>query len=166
LASRLGWRFADLDPLIEARAGKSIARIFLEDGESEFRRLESEILNEQVRLKDQIISSGGGAILSETNRNCMRTAGPVVWLQASVPVIVARLSQDQLTAGRRPSLTGTDVMAEVSTVLAQRIPLYQEIATLSFSTDDRSPDQLAGDILKELRLRERLGHEPDPPRAR
>jgi shikimate kinase len=156
LASRLGYHFADLDLLIETRAGKSIARIFGENGEPEFRRLESEILAEQVRLHDRVISSGGGAILDPANRNCMRAAGPIVWLQASIPVILARLQHDASTAERRPPLTGTDAMTEVGTVLAQRMPLYQEIATLTLSTDERTPDQLVEEVLDGLRLRERL----------
>ena len=86
LAERLGWEFVDLDERIEALAGKSIARIFSEDGEDEFRRLEHETLVEQARLaregSPRAAALGGGAFTFERNRRAISGAGVSIWLDA------------------------------------------------------------------------------------
>src|SRR5688572_27406814 len=76
LARRLGWRFLDLDPLIEAEAGLPIAQIFEQKGEAEFRRLETELTGRLASEPDLVLAPGGGWIL----RNTMPSAW-LVWLQ-------------------------------------------------------------------------------------
>ena len=60
LASRLGWAFEDFDTAIEARAGRSVSQIFSEDGEAGFRRLELEVAEELLALRNTVVASGGG----------------------------------------------------------------------------------------------------------
>ena len=84
LARRLGWAFADSDQEVEARAGRTIAQIFSDDGEAGFRRTEREVISGLLKQHKLVLSSGGGAILDVDTRGDIAAAGPVVWLQASV----------------------------------------------------------------------------------
>src|SRR4029079_3154262 len=79
LAERLSYDWIDADDELELRAGKSIAQIFADDGEGEFRDLETQIFAELSRRSRAVVALGGGAILREANRAAIRAAGPVVW---------------------------------------------------------------------------------------
>jgi shikimate kinase len=97
-----------------------------------------------------VIAAGGGAVLAPETRERMGAAGPVVWLQASVDEILARLQADVSTTARRPSLTGHDPRIEVETLLAARQPLYAEIATIVVHTDGRSTQAVVDEVLTQL----------------
>ena len=157
LARRLGWTWADSDSLIEQRAGCSIAQIFESEGESGFRRMESDVLFELLGKTDLVIASGGGAILSEGNRGLMRSAGPVVWLHVSAATLADRLSKAR-SADRRPSLTGRPIAEEVAEVLAVREPLYRECASLIVDAESERPEQVAKRIARQFA--ERAQQEP------
>ena len=150
LAERLGYDSIDADAEIERRAGKSIAAIFADDGETAFRDLESQLVAELAELRRTVIALGGGAVLRETNRNAIRAAGPVVWLTAPVDVIVARLAADPATAGRRPNLTKTGGREEVEALLTERTPIYRQCATLVVNTDGKTCAQVADEIAAKL----------------
>jgi len=152
LAERLGWNFVDLDPGIEQQAGISIAEIFQQHGEPFFRHLESNALLQALSGDRSVISPGGGSILDPANRSAMKAAGPVVWLAASVETISERLSHDPSTQQSRPSLTGGNVITEIQDVLNQRLPFYEEAATLVISTDNRSPAAIVDEIVQQLSL--------------
>src|SRR5262249_37450454 len=87
LAERLGWSWLDADEVLEARFGQSISDIFAADGESAFRLMEASVLDDLCRLKKHVIATGGGVVLSATNREHMRQTGHVVWLVADVDTI-------------------------------------------------------------------------------
>src|SRR5262245_42183978 len=91
LAERLGYDWIDADDELEHRAGKTIAQIFADDGEGHFRDLEAKIVAELSCQSRTVVALGGGAILRETNRAAIRTAGPVVWLTASIDTLAARI---------------------------------------------------------------------------
>lgn len=150
LAKRLNCSCIDSDYQVEALAGKSIAEIFQEDGEATFRKLETDVLQQLLLETDLVIAAGGGAILAEVNRQRMRSAGPVVWLEASVPTLAARLTNDQSSATRRPSLTGQSISEEIQQVLEARIPLYQQTATIIIDADHAAPEQLADQIFMQV----------------
>ncbi|MFO0975518.1 MAG: shikimate kinase AroL [Planctomycetaceae bacterium] len=150
LAKRIGWSHVDSDRIIEERAGCSIRQIFETEGEAGFRKRESEVLNELLQQKNQVIASGGGAILSEANRLAMRAAGPVVWLSASVATLAKRLGHDRSSGQNRPSLTGRPIDQEVAEVLAVREPLYRSAATLIVNSDGESPEHVARRIARHL----------------
>lgn len=150
LAKRLDWDFVDTDQEIERRAGKTIASIFSEDGEPAFRALEREELSRQLFREHLIISAGGGAILDQSSRQNMTAAGPVVWLQASVEVIVERLRSDQSTAANRPALTQEGIYEEIATVLGQREQYYSEAATIILNTDGRAIANIVDDIVAQI----------------
>ncbi|MCH2210089.1 MAG: shikimate kinase [Fuerstiella sp.] len=150
LADMLDLSSIDSDDVIEARAGRSIAEIFAQDGEPEFRRIEQDVIRDLTGQDALIIAAGGGAILDLQNRQRMKESGPVVWLQASVPQLARRIRQDQSTANRRPSLTGQSVEDEIETVLTVRFPLYADASTIRINTDGLSPDQVATEIRSQL----------------
>lgn len=152
LAARLGCHWVDADEEIAARAGCSIADIFARRGESEFRRLEAEVLADLLPRGRIVVSTGGGAILNPATRKAMRAAGPVVWLQASPDSILRRIGQDLQRGGSRPALTPLDPRPELEQLLAQRAPLYAECATMTIDTDALDVDHVVAEILRQLPL--------------
>lgn len=152
LARRLGYEFDDIDDRIEERAGKSIAAIFSEDGEPAFRDLESELLRELCGRRKTVIALGGGTLGRLENRQAVMAAGPAVWVTASVDTIDQRMTGDPTTAARRPNLTPVGGRAEIETLLAMRMPQYQECATIVVSSEELSPAALAAEIARQLGL--------------
>ncbi|MEZ6128219.1 MAG: shikimate kinase [Planctomycetaceae bacterium] len=150
IAAALNCECIDSDDRVEAVAGKSIQRIFAEDGEPVFRQLETDVLRQVYAQSPVVVSAGGGAILAAANRQMMSSAGPVVWLRATVDTLAARITGDDSSATRRPSLTGRSVVDEVADVLEVRTPLYREVATLVVDADTQTPQQIANHVLAEL----------------
>ena len=152
LAERLGWDWIDADVEIERRAGRSIAEIFACQGEPAFRDLESAVIAELCRRDRLVLAAGGGAPLRPANCQAMHSGGKVVWLRASAEAIRARMAGDATTASRRPNLTGQDPSAEIVHLLALREPIYAASADLEVDTQQKSPEQVAGEILARLSL--------------
>ena len=150
LAEHLGCGCVDSDQVIEQRAGKSIAEIFADDGESAFRQLETEVLTDLLKQSSLIVAAGGGAILSDVNRERMRAAGEVVWLRASAEILAERISSDAASKGMRPSLTGKPIGEEVAEVLTARTPLYEAAATITVDAGEGSPQEIADRIIAQL----------------
>ncbi len=151
IAQRLGWDWIDADVEIERRSGKSIARIFAEDGEPAFRDLEEAVIADLCRRERLVLAAGGGAPLRPESRQRMRASGKVVWLTARPETILARMSADATTAARRPNLTEKDPLAEIVEVLARREPVYRQSADLILDTEGRPPDALAEAILAHFK---------------
>jgi shikimate kinase len=152
LAQRLGWDWIDADVEIEQRAGKSIARIFAEEGEAAFRDLEAAVIGDLCGRSRLVLAAGGGAPLRAESRLLMRNSGQVVWLTATPDTILARMTGDASTAGRRPSLTSHPPREEIVQLLTRREPIYRQSAHLIVDTEGKSPDQLAEEILAGLEL--------------
>ena len=143
LAALLGYRFFDLDDLIEEQAGKTVQAIFAEMGEPEFRRLEREILLSCNGMVRTVIALGGGAYVSEENRASMRGIGTTVWLACPLEVCLGRISGDR----SRPLLGSKD---EMRALLEQRRPAYAE-ADFAIHAGDLSPERLALEIRRLLK---------------
>jgi shikimate kinase len=152
LAERLGWDWIDADVEIERLAGKSIARIFAEEGEGAFRGLEAEVIAGLCGRRRLVVAAGGGAPLREESRRAMRRSGQVVWLTATPETILARMSGDASTGDRRPSLTNRPPLEEIVQLLGRREPIYRESAHLIVDTEGKSPEQLADEILAGLEI--------------
>jgi len=152
LAERLGWPWIDSDVQVEHRAGKAIARIFAEDGEPAFRDLEAAVIADLCRQGPLVLAAGGGAPLRPESRRAMRAAGHVVWLTARPETIHARMAADATTASRRPSLTDRSALDEIVLLLSRREPIYRETAHLEIDTENKTPEQLAEEILRGLGL--------------
>lgn len=136
--------FVDLDGLIVKEAGKSIPNIFAEEGEAVFRTLESICLAEVLQSSsEQVVATGGGAILSATNRVLMKEKGAVIWLDASPEILAERISGDK----NRPLLNGVDPLEKMITLTKQRNPLYAEIADLRIDTGVLSDKEAVAKIM-------------------
>lgn len=144
VARRRSCAFVDADRLLEERLGCPIATWFAREGEAAFRAREAEVLAEALAGDgDLVLATGGGAVLLPGNRELLRRrGGVVVYLEADVHLLQARLRAD---AGGRPSLTGAPVADEVPALLAARAPLYREVATATLPAD-LPADELAGRI--------------------
>jgi len=140
LAKRLNCEFVDVDQLIEARVGKSISDIFAGMGESKFRRLESDAIDECRGHQRAVIALGGGAYASEENRNVLRSVGKTVWLDCPLEICLQRVSGDH----SRPLVTDEPQMREL---FERRRPAYAQ-ADYVVQTGDLSPDQLAIEIAR------------------
>lgn len=149
LSARLGCPWFDADEELEARAGRTIKQIFAVDGEAAFRDLEEQITAELLGRDKFILATGGGVILRAANRRRLQAA-QVVWLSARPETLYARIHGDPTTASRRPNLTAAGGMAEIADLVDQRRPLYNEVSDYSVETDQKSPPEIADEILSLL----------------
>ncbi len=149
LHHRLGYPLVDMDHVIELRAGKPITAIFAEDGEETFRDMETSLLEElfEPTAPRRIISTGGGIIVRERNRDLLRQLGYVVWLQAPVHVILDRTSKNR----ERPLLNDPDPADQITTLMTLREPLYQQASHLKVDTAGLDCGELATGILESAR---------------
>jgi len=152
LAEELGWPWIDADAELERRAGKSIKEVFESGGEPEFRDLESAVVTDLAQLDRHIIALGGGAILRQANRTALAGRGKFIWLQASPEVLLTRIQGDATTAARRPNLTGQGGLAEIRSLLEARTPVYAACADVTINGEQRSPAEIAQQIISELSL--------------
>ena len=107
---------------------------------------------EDCARRDRIVlAAGGGAVLRPANRTLLRRMGKVVWLIASPQTILKRVEADSTTAVRRPNLT-TGGQQEVLDLLAARTPIYRQCALLAVDTENKTPDDVAGEIIHRLNL--------------
>ncbi|MFH1747949.1 MAG: shikimate kinase [Planctomycetota bacterium] len=148
LSQRLGWELVDTDELVAKVAGHGIARIFAEEGEPAFRRMESAAIARVVAGRQRVISVGGGAVLSQRNRAWLKTAGLCIWLTAPPEELYRRIQADPRSAVQRPALTAAPELSEVRQVLASREPLYQELADHTVDTTGRGVEEVVEVIMK------------------
>lgn len=149
LAKRLGYRFKDSDQEVERLAGKTIARIFSQEGETHFRDLEEKVIAKFCREDDVVLATGGGAILRESTRQRLAEAGAVVWLTASPETIFKRMKGDSRNEETRPDLTPLGGLEEILQVLTNRAPIYSSLANFTLCTENASPDDLVEDIISQ-----------------
>lgn len=148
LAEQLGWDRIDTDEEIVRRAGKTIPQLFEDEGEEAFRDLESQVLEDVLSTGNQVVATGGGAVLRERNRRVMLSGGLVVSLKADRESLVMRVTS-AAAAGTRPLLAG-DAEAKVSALLESRKHAY-DFAHESIDTSRLTPDEVAMRILEWLR---------------
>src|SRR4029079_9306220 len=150
LARRLGREFADTDKVLVERTGVPVTTIFEIEGEDGFRRRESTVLAELAAQDGLVIATGGGAILSEANRELMRTHGTVIYLRARLENLWERTRQDTT----RPLLRTPDRRATLGELLPAREPLYSEAAHVIVDTGAQSAASLANKVIAALRARD------------
>lgn len=146
LAKQTGKAFHDSDQEIKQRTGVSIPHIFEVEGESGFRARESAALKELVQLRNIVLATGGGAILSEENRALLKRNGTVVYLRASVNDLWTRTRHDK----NRPLLQTEDPHAKLAELFTARDPLYREVADFVIDTSKQSVSSLVHHILHIL----------------
>nr|WP_313174985.1 bifunctional shikimate kinase/3-dehydroquinate synthase AroKB [Massilia sp.] len=146
LARRLGRRFVDSDHAIEARTGASIPWIFEIEGEASFRRREAEMIRELTGQEGIVLATGGGAVLDPASRALLAERGTVIYLRAGIGSILQRTSHDK----NRPLLQTADPRRKLEQLLAQREPLYREIADLVIDTGRPNVQSMVQTILEQL----------------
>lgn len=98
LGKRTGWRAEDVDERIEAHEHRTIASIFVQQGEAYFRQLERVVLGELLPARHAVVATGGGTFVEADNRALMLADGAVAWLDIPLTQVIARVPAD----GRRP----------------------------------------------------------------
>lgn len=150
LAGRLGLDFVDMDQMLEERFGP-VKDIVADKGWPFFREQEARLLEELVDKDNLVLATGGGAVMHEEAWQRLIRTGLAVWLTSDIDKICRRLTDDSVTEGQRPSLTGADVLDEVRKVLAEREPLYKKGSHITVDSN-RTISEVADDI--ETRFRQ------------
>ncbi|MCK5849720.1 MAG: shikimate kinase [Kiritimatiellae bacterium] len=141
LAERLDMEFLDMDDMIVEREGKSISRIFDENGEPYFRSVERELVRELSERPQQIIGTGGGIVLNPDNITDFTKTGLVICLNATPETIFKRLTNDTT----RPLLAEGDKIKKITDLLKSRIDLYAAIP-IQIDTTNLDIQQVADQI--------------------
>ena len=146
LAKALGRDFYDSDREIEDRTGVSISWIFEMEGEAGFRSREQKAIEQLTGLKDIVLATGGGAILSEENRRVLRSRGHVVYLSASVEQLLRRTAKDK----SRPLLQTENPKQQIADLLAKRDPMYRDVADVILKTGEQSIQHVVSGLIQQL----------------
>lgn len=149
LAEALKLDYLDADRELEARSGVSIPTIFEIEGEEGFRRREAALLDELTQRPRTVLATGGGAILDAATRERLHERGLVIYLRASPDEIFRRTRRDR----SRPMLQAADPRARIDELLAEREPLYEQIAHLSVQSAASNPRRLVDRLLAEPSVR-------------
>lgn len=144
LSEHLGLAFVDTDQVIEERAGKSISRIFSEEGESFFRAMERELIEELLQVRNAVISLGGGILADKELRRKIMERGTLVVLSVTPDTVIERVRSQK---GQRPLLEKENLRS----LWEKRGPAYRE-AHLHISTDEISVDTISREIERYLEI--------------
>ncbi|WP_457207050.1 shikimate kinase [Nocardioides sp. P5_C9_2] len=144
LADAWGLPVRDTDADIESSQGRTVADIFVESGEEHFRALEAVAVAEALATHQGVLALGGGAVLDPATRSLL-SGHRVVFLQVGLSEAVKRVG----LGVARPLLLG-NVRSRIKTLLDERTPVYESVATLVVDTDDRTPAEVAAEITEAL----------------
>lgn len=149
VAERLGLRFFDTDKLVEAKAKMPISRIFEEAGEGEFRRLESEVIEEISGGDGKVIAVGGGGVIRQRNVTNLKKGGKLFFLQVSPEEVRKRLDKDPAAVASRPPLIRDDVVDEAREMIGRRERFYREAADFTIVSNGRTPEDVAEEVMRK-----------------
>lgn len=135
--------YLDMDSLIEKRLGMSIAEFFSEKGEGAFRQIESEVLADLLQ-RDQVVSTGGGVVVSQRNRDLLKTNSDNIYLKADFETLYQRIAADK--DNQRP-LFLKNSKEELAAIFQERQAWYEEVASRVLDVTELSPEE----IIEELR---------------
>jgi len=148
LASLLSYEFLDTDDELERRTGVSIPVIFDVEGESGFRERESKVVEDLLSYTGTVISTGGGIVVSEKNRQGLRQAGHVVYLSATPELLAQRLKGSK----NRPLLENVDLKSKLQNLLLEREEYYTSVSHYRIEAGSYSPQEMAKQIRSSLCL--------------
>ena len=144
ISSELFLNFFDTDEEIETRTGASIDCIFDLECEDCFIKRETKVLEEMVKQNSIVLSTGGGIILSETNRELLSSRGTVFYLATPIEVQLERTSKDK----DRPLLKNGDPGEILKNLHIARESLYEEVSDYTVNTENKSSQQVSSEIIK------------------
>ncbi len=143
IARKLDPEFVDMDALLEDRLGMPIARFFEEKGEAAFRQVESEILAYLLKT-DQVVSTGGGVVVSSRNRELLKKNADNIYLKADFETLYQRISAD--TVNQRPLFLNNSKEA-LEIIFNEREAWYEEVASQIVDVSSLNPEE----IIEELK---------------
>jgi shikimate kinase len=146
LAKALNLPFKDADAEIELAAGRSVADIFAERGESDFRAGERRVIARLLKGPPLVLATGGGAFLNADTRRTIKEKAISVWLKADLDVLVRRVKRRDT----RPLLRGAEPREVLERLAAERYPIYAE-ADLTVETSESPHDAAVAAILDALK---------------
>lgn len=149
LARVLGVPFLDSDEEIVRAANRSIAEIFERDGEPFFRAREAEVLARLLRGSPCVLSTGGGAYMSEANRSMISQSGVAVWLRADLDILWNRVRHKTT----RPLLRTANPRDTLRALSQAREPMYAKADVIVDACPDLSVEGMADRVLTALRAR-------------
>ncbi len=145
LASELGYGFVDTDEVITASAKKSINQIFAQEGETEFRQLESDVLSQVSAYTKLTVATGGGIILKRENWSYLHY-GLIVWLDATPELLYNRLKEDTT----RPLLQDSNPLLKIGNLIKERESLYA-LADLRITLQEgETPEEISKRVLAQI----------------
>lgn len=142
VAARLGWRFIDVDDIIEAEAGTTIAQIFAQQGERAFRDIEHGTIARFLSETNLVLALGGGAIEREDTRKLLLNSPGTLLIHLEVE-LETTLARCNGTEGTRPVLAD---QANLAARYQRRLPLYRT-AHISIPADELDPAQVAAAVI-------------------
>lgn len=147
LANTLKTRFFDTDKIIEERLNQSITEIFEDKGETFFRDMESQVIDELTAYDNMVISCGGGSILRSDNVGYLKQNGTLVYLKAPFTVLY-----DRIKASKTRPLIATKQPEETARKLWEaREKAYEGVADITVDTAQKSIDEIVDDIVEVVK---------------
>ena len=134
--------FVDMDALLEDRLGMPIARFFEEKGEAAFRQIEEEVLADLLKT-DQVVSTGGGVVISQKNRDLLKQNPDNIYLKADFETLYQRISDDK--DNQRPLFLNNS-KEDLAAIFDERQAWYEEVASKVIDVSKLSPEE----IIEEL----------------
>ena len=144
LSKKLDKHFYDSDQVIEEKLGVNVPMIFEYEGEAGFREREKDILKELVSKQNIVLATGGGIILSESNRDLLAKNGIVIYLKSNQKDLVLRMKNDKT----RPLLKNGNVELIIKKLCQEREPLYEEIADFKVVTKNKRINEVVNEIVR------------------
>jgi shikimate kinase len=148
LGKLLNKHFYDSDEEIEKKMGVSLSWIFDLEGMAGYRQREMKVIGELSKLKNIVLSTGGGCVETPEVREILSKHGAVVYMEVSLETQLARLKRDK----KRPLLQGENPQEVLIRLWEEREPFYEQIADLTVITDNRSVRDVCDDILRWLKV--------------
>ena len=134
--------YIDMDALIEERLGMSIANFFTEKGEVAFRQVESEVLADLLKT-DRVVSTGGGVVISQRNRDLLKTNPNNIYLKADFETLYQRIAADK--DNQRPLFLNKS-KEELATIFQERQAWYEEVASRVLDVTKLSPEEITEEL--------------------
>ena len=134
--------YLDMDALIEERLGMSIADFFAENGEEAFRQVESEVLADLLKT-DRVVSTGGGVVISQRNRDLLKTNPENIYLKADFETLYQRIAADK--DNQRPLFLNNS-KEELAAIFKERQAWYEEVASRVLDVTKLSPEEITEEL--------------------
>jgi len=144
LSKKMDKHFYDSDQVIEEKLGVNVPMIFEYEGEAGFREREKDILKDLVSKQNIVLATGGGIILSESNRDLLAKNGIVIYLKSNQKDLILRMKNDKT----RPLLKNGNVELIIKKLCQEeREPLYEEIADFKITTKNKRIHEVVNEII-------------------